>query len=121
MQRPALLLTGVFAIACNSAEPLPADRADYEGRWRGDGVTLTITAAGHVSYDRAEGKGRVQVDGPIAGWKGDGFVVGVMTMKTAFEVTAPPHEVGGAWMMTVNGDELLRAPSADVAPTSAPR
>jgi hypothetical protein len=99
-----------LALAACTAKPLPADKAEYAGRWRGPGVTLEITPEGHAHYDRAEGKGRVQIDGPIKGFDGDDFVVGVMVVTTSFDVTVPPTEANGVWTMTVDGVVLTRAP-----------
>jgi len=61
-----------------------------------------------VSYDRKKGAGNEHTEGPIAGWVGDDFVVGVMTQKTTFNVDTPPHEDAGTWTMVVNGDTMYR-------------
>jgi hypothetical protein len=106
----ACILGASLALAACTGKPLPADKADYAGRWRGPGVTLEITADGHARYDRAEGNGRVKIDGPIQGFDGDDFVVGVMVVTTSFDVTAPPTETNGVWTMTVDGVVLTRAP-----------
>jgi hypothetical protein len=96
-------------VAC-SAQPLPADKLDYAGHWRAPGIDLQITAEGRVHYRRSQGAGKVEIeiDGPVAGFDGDDFIVGVMVMKTRFDVTAPPKDVGGYWSMTVDGVELTR-------------
>lgn len=103
----ALLLVPGLLIAC-SAEPLPADKADYAGHWRGKGVDLVIEASGQVQYRKAKGKGQVEISGPITQWIDEDFVVGVMVVKTKFDVTEPPHEVDGIWMMTVDEAQVVR-------------
>ncbi len=45
---------------------------------------------------------------PIKAFKGDDFVVGVGPMETTFKVSAVPHQDGGNWKMTVDGEELVR-------------
>ncbi|MEM6295750.1 MAG: hypothetical protein AAGA54_31045 [Myxococcota bacterium] len=101
----ALLLA---LVACREPQPLPPERAEYAGTWEGDGVRLQITPEGGVTYDRKVGAGNEHVEGNIAGWKGDGFVVGAMTVKTAFEIPTPPEKVNGTWTMTVNGMTVYR-------------
>jgi hypothetical protein len=103
----ALLSLVLFASACKG-QPLPADKAEFAGHWRGGGIDLVIRPEGHVTYEKVEGKGRVQVEGPLQGWIGNDFVVGVMVVKTTFKVTEAPHEDGGVWTMTMNGVELTR-------------
>lgn len=105
---PAALLSLVLFTAACKGQPLPADKAEFAGHWRGGGVDLVIQPEGHVRYEKAEGKGRVQVEGPLQGWIGDDFVVGVMVVKTTFKVSEPPHEADGVWTMTVDGVELTR-------------
>lgn len=100
---PLLLLVG-----CSEPAPLPPEKAEYAGTWEGDGVRVRITAEGRVTYDHKKGAGNEHIEGPIAGWSGDGFVVGVMTQKTSFEVNAAPHEESGTWTMVINGDTVYR-------------
>jgi len=101
------LLCATLLLSACQAQPLPPDKAEYAGHWRGGGVDLVITAEGRADYTRREGKGTVEVSGPI-GWKGDDFVIVVMVVKTAFDVSEPPHESHGIWQMTVDGVELTR-------------
>ncbi len=70
-----------------------------------------IQPEGQVEYVKVEGKGRREISGPIQGWKGDDFVVGVMVVKTTFKVEQPPHQdENGLWVMTVESIELTRMP-----------
>ncbi len=104
----AVVCLFVGLLACGEPAPLPTEKSEFAGQWEGDGVRLQITGEGRVSYDRRKGAGNEHVTGPIAGWQGDSFVVGVMTQKTTFEVSEAPHEVSGTWTMTVNGDTVYR-------------
>jgi len=98
----------VVVLGCGTPAPLPADKADYAGMWEGDGVRVEIGADGRVSYDRKKGAGNEHIEGPIAGWSEDGFVVGVMTQKTSFEINEAPHQESGTWTMVINGDTVYR-------------
>ncbi|MCA9707335.1 MAG: hypothetical protein KDK70_15890 [Myxococcales bacterium] len=102
-----VLLAALLPAACQQAQPLPPDKAQYAGHWRGGTVDLIIHPEGRVEYTRREGKGVVEVSGPV-GWQGDDFVVAVMVVKTKFDVSEPPHEEDGLWVMTVDGVELTR-------------
>lgn len=104
---PAALLAALLLSGCKG-QPLPADKAEFAGHWRGGGIDLVIRPEGHVTYEKAEGKGKVEISGPLQGWQGEDFVVGVMVVKTKFDVTAPPHEVDGVWVMELDGIELTR-------------
>lgn len=104
----ALSLVALGALGCSNPEPLPPNRAEYAGTWEGDGVRLAITPDSRVSYDHQKGAGNEHIEGPIAGWVDDSFVVGVMTQKTTFDVSQPPHRDGGTWTMVVNGDTVYR-------------
>jgi hypothetical protein len=108
MRTVAMALLSASMLACGAPEPLPADKAEYAGAWEGDGVRIQISTDAKVSYDRKKGAGNEHVEGPIAGWRGDSFVVGVMTQKTTFDVTVPPHEEAGTWTMVINGDTVYR-------------
>ena len=102
----ALLLA--LAAAC-SGPPLPADKREYAGDWRGTNMHLVITTAGNVSYQRTRTGESTSINAPIQRFEGDSFFVGLGPVTTRFEVTKPPHQEGSVWKMTVDGVELTRA------------
>lgn len=73
---------------------------------------LLITQDGSVRYKRIQGGATTSVDGPLKGFKGNDFEVGIGPLSTTFVVTKPPHEDDGKWKMVVDGVELVRTPSA---------
>lgn len=99
-------LTVALLVAC--AQPLPPDRAAYAGDWRGNGVSLLITAGGHVVYRRQESGSSVSIDAPIKAFDGDDFEVGIGPMVTRFDVGQPPTQKDGQWSMEVDGRILWR-------------
>src|SRR3954465_590027 len=104
-----IVLAGLFAtllVAC--AKPLPADKSNYAGEWKGGPISLLITPEGRVVYARKEGNMSKSIDAPVKEFKGDNFVVGVGFVSTEFAVAAPPHEEDGVWKMTGGGIELPR-------------
>lgn len=110
-----LLMAAALLAACSPSTlytPLPADRLDYAGDWRGGGISLRIEPGGRVIYARKDGSMNKSLDAPLKEFKGNNFVVGLAFMKTEFFVAAPPHEEGGSWKMTVDGVELTRITSA---------
>lgn len=101
----AVLLVGALA-ACG--KPLPPEKAAYAGQWSGEQVQLLITSEGRVDYSRVNGSNTTSVKSPIKEFAGDNMVVGVGPMSTTFVVSTPPHQVGDAWKMTVDGVELTK-------------
>ncbi len=102
------LLVFFIILLSGCADPLPEDRLDYVGEWRSNEMGLLILADGSVSYKRLKGGATTSVSGPLKRFEGDDFVVGVLFMTTTFDVTEAPHEIGGAWKMTVDGVRLTR-------------
>lgn len=103
----ALLVVATLA-ACG--KPLPADKAAYAGQWNGPKMEMLITADGRVDYKRenVDGNGNTSVKAPIKEFVGNNLVVGLGPMATTFVVSAPPHQDGEAWKMTVDGVELTK-------------
>jgi hypothetical protein len=108
-----MLMAGLFAVllvAC--AKPLPSDKSNYAGEWKGGPIYLVITPEGRAVYERKDGNMSKKIDAPVKEFKGDNFVIGVGFMSTEFVVSAPPHEEAGVWKMTVDGVELTRVSGA---------
>lgn len=104
---PALpMFVALLLAACGVA--VPPDKMAYVGEWRAEGMSLLITRDGSVVYHRLRKGAKTSMDAPLKGFQGDDFEVGVGPMSTVFKVSAPPHEVEGRWLMTVDGVELSR-------------
>ena len=109
MKRIAFFLVAACALliaAC--AQPLPKEKLEYAGEWRGTATRLVITPAGYCEYKRVKDSGSVEINAPIKHFEGDNFVVGVGVFTTTFVVSKPPRLEGGKWKMTVDGIELTR-------------
>lgn len=101
------------ANSTTSSESMPADKRGYIGDWRAEGMTLSITSNGYVTYKRQQGgKSKSISNLPIQEWQGNDFVVGVWIANTTFKVSQPPHQVGGVWKITVDGMELTKGGTA---------
>ena len=107
----AVAAAALLVAACS--EPIPLERADYVGVWRGTDVFLQITAAGAVNYERRGGSGNVKIQAPLKRFDGDDFIVGIGPFTTRFKVSRPPHLDGARWRMVVDGVPLTRAGSTD--------
>jgi hypothetical protein len=101
-----ILALALFLAACGVA--VPADKSAYVGQWNAEGMSLLITQDGSIRYERLRKGAKTSIDGPLKGFVGDDFEVGIGPMTTTFKVSDPPHQVGGQWRMTVDGVELLR-------------
>ena len=97
----------------STASPIPDDKKNYVGEWRGSfpGGTLQLSIApdGTVNYERKEGSKSKNISGgKISKFEGDDFEVKVFLISTTFKVTEPPHQDGRSWKMTVDGVEVSR-------------
>ena len=101
----ALLFVATLA---GCSKPLPADKVAYAGQWSGPQMNMLITAEGRVDYKRDNGDGSTSVKAPIKEFVGNNMVVGLGPMATTFVVSAPPHQDGDTWKMTVDGVELTK-------------
>jgi hypothetical protein len=101
----AILLIAALA---GCAKPLPSEKSAYVGEWTATGISLQITRDGRVAYRHGQGPMVKKISAPLIEFQGDNFVVGVGPMVTTFVVSAPPHQVGALWKMTVDGAELTR-------------
>ena len=98
----------LVAVLTACAKPLPPDKVEYAGDWRGSGVSLLITPEGQVVYHRQEGGSTVSLDAPLKAFDGDDFEVGIGPLVTRFDVGQPPTEADGEWTMEVDGRMLRR-------------
>lgn len=90
------------------ANPVPPDKSEYVGEWKGLAMALLITQDGSVAYKRLKGGVTTSISGPLKRFDDDNVVVGFGFFSTTFEVSVPPHQDGADWKMTVDGVELTR-------------
>ncbi len=100
------LLLALALSACG--KPVPAEKNAYVGEWQAPAMYLLITQDGSVSYKRLKSGATTSVEGPLKGFVGDNFEVGIGPMTTTFVVSQPPYQDGGQWKMVVDGVELSR-------------
>ncbi|HEY2629753.1 MAG TPA: hypothetical protein VGI57_11530 [Usitatibacter sp.] len=110
MKLPRLALAAfLLALLAGCGQPLPVDKQQYAGEWHGKDMLLLITSDGNVRYKRRKDTGSTSISGPLQRFDGASFWVGVGLLSTKFEVSAPPHQDGNVWKMTVDGVELVRS------------
>jgi hypothetical protein len=71
--------------------------------------SVEILADGSCSYKRLERGATKTINAAVKEFQGDNFVVGVGPITTTFVVSAPPHQEGKLWKMTVDGVELVKS------------
>ncbi|HET6599812.1 MAG TPA: hypothetical protein VFG60_07600 [Burkholderiaceae bacterium] len=110
LMRKSLLVWFITLLAlAGCAKPVPPDKRAYVGEWQSPTMAILITQDGNVMYKRLVGDNASKsVRGPLQGFEGNDFTVGVGPLKTTFAVSVPPHEDQGEWKMTVDGVELTR-------------
>tara|TARA_Y100001973_G_scaffold15561_1_gene22519 strand:- start:76 stop:417 length:342 start_codon:yes stop_codon:yes gene_type:complete len=101
----------IIAIAglVGCSQPVPNDKLDYVGEWQSPEMYLLILADGSVAYERLKDGGKVSVNGPMKGFKGNDFEVGIGLLATTFEVSQPPYLENGKWYMVVDGVKLKKS------------
>jgi hypothetical protein len=87
---------------------VPPEKAAYVGEWQSPAMYLLITQDGSVSYKRVKGGSTTSIEGPLKGFVGDNFEVGIGPMTTTFVVSQAPYKDGGQWKMVVDDVELSR-------------
>ncbi len=96
----------LFLMACGN--PVPPEKIRYAGEWVGPGMYLLILKKGRVEYARRKGAETTKVSGPLKGFEGDNFSVGIGFISTTFKVSKPPYNDNGVWKIVVDGVELTR-------------
>lgn len=102
----AIAAMAVLLGACG--QPVPPEKAAYVGQWSAPQMSLLITQEGRVEYRRVEGNASTSVSGPLQGFRGDNFDVGIGPMSTTFVVSSPPAADGDGMRMTVDGVVLVK-------------
>jgi len=105
--KASLLIAALLALA-GCGKPVPPEKSSFVGEWQSQTMALLITSDGSVKYKRLQGGMTKSIEGPLQGFQGDNFEVGIGPVSTNFVVSAAPHEDGGKWKMTVDGVELIR-------------
>ena len=103
-----LVLLALLGSLVGCGKPVPAEKCAYVGEWQDRTMYLLITQDGSVRYKRLRGGASTSVEGPLKGFNGDNFEVGVGPMATTFVVSKPPYQDGDRWKMVVDQVELVK-------------
>jgi len=103
-----IFLSSLLLLLLACAKPVPSDKANYVGNWKGRATSLLITQDGSVVYKRIKGGVTTSINAPLQEFHDNNFDVGVGTLKTTFVVSKPPHQVKGKWKMIVDGVILTK-------------
>ena len=87
---------------------IPQEYQDIAGHWTGGSIDLSIPKYGNVKYKRKKTGYDVDLDLPLQAIAADKMTVGAAFWTTDFTIQVPPHKVGDAWLMTLEGTELTR-------------
>jgi hypothetical protein len=103
-----VVLLALLGSLVGCGKPVPAEKSAYVGEWQTRTMYLLITQDGSVRYKRLKGGASTSVEGPLNGFTGNDFEVGVGPMATTFVVSKPPYQDGERWKMVVDGVELVK-------------
>lgn len=104
--RVGAVIAGVLLAGCSGA---PDGTTPYIGTWKSEHASLTVTRTGRMTYHRDSSEIRVEegfFNVPIKRASST-EIVGTLA-DARVEIGEPPHEAGGSWQMTVNGDVLTK-------------
>ncbi len=87
---------------------IPQEYQDIAGHWSGGDLDLSVPKYGNVKYKRKKGGYDIDLDMPLQAIAADKMTVGIAFWTTEFAIQVPPHKVGDAWLMTLEGTELTR-------------
>lgn len=104
----ALIALALAGSLLGCGKPVPPDRVAYVGEWQEKTMYLLITQDGSVKYKRLKDGGTTSVEGPLKGFTGNSFEVGIGPMATTFVVSKPPYQDGDNWKMVVDEVELVK-------------
>src|SRR5271169_832997 len=93
------LLVALSLLGCG--KPVPPEKSAYVGEWREKTMYLLITQDASVSFKRLKSGASTSVEGPLKGFDGNNFEVGIGPMSTTFIVSKPPYQDGESWKMVV--------------------
>jgi hypothetical protein len=103
----AVLVLAAASLGCG--KPVPPDKIEYVGEWSSPEMYLLITADGSVRYQRLKGGMETSITGPLRGFEGNDFIVGLPLLSATFDVSTPPYEENGTWKIVVDGVLLERS------------
>jgi len=103
-----LLLLTLLVSLFGCGQPVPPEKSSYVGEWREKTMYLLITQDGSVRYKRLKGGASTSIEGPLKGFIGNNFEVGIGPMATTFVVSEPPYQDGEKWKMVVDEIELVK-------------
>jgi hypothetical protein len=103
-----LLLLIVVSTLFGCGKPVPPEKAAYVGEWKDKTMYLLITQDGSIRYKRVKGTVSTSIQGPLKGFNGNNFDVGIGPMATTFVVSKPPYQDDDNWKMVVDEMELIK-------------
>lgn len=107
--KKSIVLSSVllFVLACKG-QPVPENKKSYVGTWIGDGINLTISSDGGLSYQKVRSAGRTSVNGPIQEFADREIRAGIWIFSAKFRIDQEPTLVDGKWTMEVDGEKLTK-------------
>jgi hypothetical protein len=70
-------LLALVLVLCGCGKPVPPEKSSYVGEWQHPTMYLLLTQDGSVRYKRIQGGVTTSVDGPLKGFQGNNFEVGI--------------------------------------------
>lgn len=102
-----MLLVATLA-SCTGKTPVPPDKKDYVGSWKGEnGSRMTILSDGGCDFEQKKGNTTTSMNGGGVHWEGSKLIV-KMGVSAEFVIDQPPTQVDGKWTMKLDGERFER-------------
>ncbi|MBL8022559.1 MAG: hypothetical protein JNM27_22970 [Leptospirales bacterium] len=108
MRKSILLSSLLLVVLACKGQPVPENKKSYVGTWLGDGINLTISSDGGLSYQKVRSAGRTSVNGPIQEFSDKEIRAGIWIFSAKFRIDQEPTLVDGKWTMEVDGEKLTK-------------
>lgn len=82
--------------------------AELAGKWKGDGVELTIGSDGSLAYSKKSANTSKSFTGKVTKMSATSFEAGALGFSTTFKIDKRPYDEGGKKLMVVDGITLTR-------------
>lgn len=99
------LVIATALIGCGKKAPLSGDQKMFAGKWIADDGTFVVI------YLDGGGDMKTSNTSVIGGRTtigGDSLTIGIGPIKSTLKITEKPKEIGGRWVMVLNGNKYTK-------------
>jgi hypothetical protein len=103
----SLILT-LSACGLLRGNPVPDEYKSIVGTWKGNGVDLTVTSDGGISYHKVSGDGSFSLNGPLKTVSDTELQIKFLFFVMKLSIEKLPHDEKGQTVMTVDHQRVVQ-------------